>query len=40
MKPIESSIDSVLRLSGKMASSKTAYQIHKNWIEDQMLPKI
>lgn len=40
MKPIESSIDSVLRLSSKMASSKTAYQLHKNWVEDQMLSKV
>ncbi len=32
MKPIESSIDSVLKLSSKMASSKTAYQTNKNWV--------
>ena len=40
MKPIDSSIDSVLRLCGKMASSKTAYQIYKSWVEDKMLSRI
>ena len=40
MKSIESSIDSVLKLSSKMASSNPSYQLQKNWVEDLMLSKI
>lgn len=37
---MESSIDSVLRLSSKMTSSRTSYEQHKNWIEDHILVQI
>lgn len=37
---MESSIDSVLRLSSKMTSSRTTYEQHKNWIEDHIMVRV
>lgn len=32
--PIDSSIDSVLKLSTKMAASRAYFENHENWLDD------
>jgi hypothetical protein len=38
--PIDSSIDSVARLSTKMAASRAYFEDHEHWLEDQLLSTI